>query len=117
MWIPLQALVLTYQGQLVKRRLEFQASQVISVGVAASAMPDSEGDALEGVAIPDSLPEASSSNSSSTTAAASIPAEGVSNNSASSLAGAAAQVVDSSSFPEHERFSLLIRSIRAEVEL
>lgn len=131
-WIPLQSLMLTYQGQLVKRRLEFQANQVISVGVAASAMP--EADAMEGVPDPDSLAELSS-----TTSTASIPTEllrdpdgssgasssissdlGITDSiqgNASSLEPAWDSEADSiTSYPEHEQFKLLIRSIQAEVE-
>lgn len=35
--IPISALALTYQGQLVERKLEFQADKVIGVGVSVSA--------------------------------------------------------------------------------
>jgi hypothetical protein len=124
--IPLQSLVLTYQGQLVKRRLEFQANQVISVGVAASAIPGAEAEAVVGVDIPENLTElasASSIASSSSSAADEAASEGgggsppagdvvTGNNESSSEV----EESDSSSYPEFERFRLLIRSIHAEVE-
>lgn len=116
----------------MKRRLEFQANQVISVGVAASAMP--EADALEGVPDPDSLAELSSTSStasiptellqdpdgrseanSSTSSDVSV-ADSIQGN-ASSLEPVRDSEADSiTSYPEHEQFKLLIRSIQAEVE-
>lgn len=117
--IPLQSLVLTYQGQLVKRRLEFQANQVISVGVAASAIPGAEAEAVGGVNIPENLTELASASSSSSAADeagsdavdSSPPAAGDVTGEESSVEGA-----DSSNYPQFERFKLLIRSIHAEVE-
>jgi hypothetical protein len=130
--------VLTYQGQLVQRRLEFQAHQVISVGVAASAMPSAEAEAVGAVDIPEDLTELSSSSSSRTESASetastssAFEAQHSAMQSSSSAAGGEDSSVssdsvasesegeltdDSSSWPDYERFKLLIRSIQAEVE-
>lgn len=117
--IPLRSLVLTYQGQLVRRQLEFPANHVISVGVAASAIPGAEAEAVGGVDIPENVTELASASSSSsvsdeaaTQAAVGSPAAAdATDTESSSVEGA-----DSSSHPEFERFKLLIRSIQAEVE-
>jgi hypothetical protein len=129
------SLVLTYQGQLLQHKLEFQANQVISVGVAASAMPSAEAEAVGAV---DSAEDpAQLSSSSSKTASASDAASTSSaleaqhgamqissgaargeDSSVSSVASASEGDLtdDSSSWPDYERFKLLIRSINAEVE-
>lgn len=129
--IPLQSLLMTYQGQLVQRKLEFQANQVISVGVAASAMPAAEAD-MPAVSM-DTPSDASSSSShssssgwsesgtASSSSASSQSADGMQDagdsSSSNELGDAEVTQLDSSSWPEHERFRLLVRSIRAEVEL
>lgn len=122
--IPLASLLLTYQGQLVQRRLEFQANQVISVGVAASAV-QAGAEALEGVSIPDDITTAQASSSGSDAVSGSLNVqEGVDGSGDSSISSsssgegqAAPVVLDWESIPEHERFRLLIRSIRADVEV
>ena len=135
--IPLRSLVLTYQGQLVQRRLEFQANQVISVGVAVSAVPDADAEAQGGITLPDNMPEqqlvSSSSSSSSGDTVESASSTGrqdaadgsdATSGSSSSSSGAVGtgeagvpEPFDWESFPEHERFRLLIRSIHADVEV
>lgn len=123
--IPLASLLLTYQGQLVQRRLEFQANQVISVGVAASAVPEAGAEALEGVSIPDDITTAQASSSGSDAVSGSLNVqEGVDGSGDSSISSSssgegqdAPVVLDWESIPEHERFRLLIRSIRADVEV
>jgi hypothetical protein len=104
--IPIDSLALTYQGQLVERKLDFQADKVISVGVSVSAAAPE--DAIDG------------SSSSSTgkiqgdASAGDISSEslGVSEDGSST----AAQVEMSPQKP-HELFRLLLRDIRAEGEM
>lgn len=126
--IPLQSLVLTYQGQLVRRQLEFQANQVISVGLAASALPAAEAEAAGAVDLPvDFADLSSSSEAASTSSAGNVQHSATS--SVSGTANGAHSGADSlsaadedelqnseSSYPEHERFKLLIRSIQADVQ-
>jgi hypothetical protein len=128
--IPLQSLLLTYQGQLVQRQLEFQANQVIAVGVAASAMPTAEAEVTIGsIDLPTDASSSggglSSSSSDSSTldshSTASTQLQGgagsshATDSSSEAVEGDGLQP-DSSSWPEHERFRLLVRSIRAEVD-
>jgi hypothetical protein len=111
--IPISSLALTYQGQLVEQRLEFQADKVIGVGVAASALPDTEAaDAVDVSSSSSSLGGASSSSSGAGSN------EALSEGSETDGGGTNAPGTDGScpvNVPEHERFRLLIRSIRAEV--
>jgi hypothetical protein len=106
--------------------LEFQANQVISVGVAASAVPEAGAEALEGVSIPDDITtaQASSSSSGAVSGMLNVQQDGVEGSGDSSIRNSssgegqdAPVVMDWESIPEHERFRLLIRSIRADVEL
>ncbi|KAF6262544.1 complex I intermediate-associated protein 30-domain-containing protein [Scenedesmus sp. NREL 46B-D3] len=115
--IPIDSLALTYQGQLVERKLDFQADKVISVGVSVSA----------------ATPEVASSSSSSSSSSVRWKADGQaagadsssggdssSTNSSSGLdedANSTANQVDASEAQPHELFRLLIHDIRAEGEL
>lgn len=127
--IPLQSLVLTYQGQLVRRQLEFQASQVISVGVAASALPAAEAEAAGAVDLPDDFADLSSSSSEAASTSSAGDVQHSAASSVSTTAGDADSSAESLSaegedelqdsesiYPEHERFKLLIRSIQADVQ-
>lgn len=141
--IPLRSLLLTYQGQLVQRQLEFQANQVIAVGVAASAMPTAEaGVATVSIDPPTDASSSGSSSSGWSSSSSDTSSSSSTQDSESTASGAAgsshasnrssgevstassssepveadSEQPDSSSWPEHERFRLLVRSIRAEVE-
>lgn len=119
--IPIDSLVLTFQGQLVERRLEFQADKVISVGVAVSAaLADGAAGAVAAAAVGERGGGGASSSSSSGGGSAQ---QGASSSGAAAAAGsnggdasAAAQEGDAEGededVPEHERFRILIREIR-----
>eukprot|EP00882_Tetradesmus_deserticola_P023236 GHRQ01025283.1.p1 GENE.GHRQ01025283.1~~GHRQ01025283.1.p1 ORF type:complete len:260 (+),score=86.04 GHRQ01025283.1:678-1457(+) len=106
--IPIDSLALTYQGQLVERKLDFQAGKVISVGVSVSAA----------AATPEPASSSSSSSGPHTTAA------GDDSSITSSSGSSAGLGEDTSTKPQsqtseaqvHELFRLLIHDIRAEGE-
>lgn len=112
--IPISSLALTYQGQLVERRLEFQADKVISVGVAVSAAmseASSSSSSNSGLAEGDEAAAGGDADSSSG-GSSSSGSIGLSEESSSTVG----QEVTSAAQP-HELFRLLLRDIRVEGEV
>jgi hypothetical protein len=117
--IPIDSLALTYQGQLVERKLDFQADKVIAVGVSVSATT------------PEAAPSSSSSSVSNSSSAqgggAPAAADDASSSGSGSGSGGSVGLADGSSSTAdelgtseaqpHELFRLLIRDIRAEGEM
>eukprot|EP00878_Enallax_costatus_P028808 GHUV01031153.1.p1 GENE.GHUV01031153.1~~GHUV01031153.1.p1 ORF type:complete len:239 (+),score=71.22 GHUV01031153.1:123-839(+) len=102
--IPVSALALTYQGQLVERKLEFQADKVIGVGVSVSA----------------ALPVADSSTTGPTDRTSSDGSTGETTSNSTSAADAAVQShqhQQQQQVPDAELFRLFVREIRAEGEM
>lgn len=114
MHIPIDSLALTYQGQLVENKLDFQADKVISVGVSVSATSSaSNGSRSPSTHISEQAENIdaadigdSSSRGQPTGAATAAAAGNTDQQQGSSL----------DSRP-HEMFRLFIRDIRAEGEM
>eukprot|EP00775_Hariotina_reticulata_P010347 gene10347-10504_t len=109
--IPIDSLALTYQGQLVQQKLEFQADKVISVGVAVSAaMPTSDRSTSSHSASDTSLEECAARSLES-------PAGEQDCTSGSSDASSSTAVIDGQAqVPSQEHFRLFIRHIQAHGE-
>lgn len=97
---------MTYQGQLVERKLEFQADKVIGVGISVAANSSSVGS--DGGSVVDSSSSSSSSTGSQHDAAA-----------VESSAGQQAQQQQPSGAKtaKVDVFKIYIKSIRAEGEM
>uniref|UniRef100_A0A383WGC5 NADH:ubiquinone oxidoreductase intermediate-associated protein 30 domain-containing protein n=1 Tax=Tetradesmus obliquus TaxID=3088 RepID=A0A383WGC5_TETOB len=106
--IPIDSLTLTFQGQLVERKLEFQADKVISLGVSVSAVQ------------PEDASGSSSSSLEGDEPAAGDISSGSSSSSSLGLGEESSSTVEQAEASEakpHEMFRLLLRDIRAEGEM